>query len=117
MKSKINDFSKDFLTNFATNRKYRGLHHISLILFVLGFILTDTQKNYTGNWDIYVNAALFNYFVGIIYLNMYVLVPKLLFRERAALYLFAMAGVTLGTYFLFLSVEYSILRPYELFPI
>ena len=45
---------------------------------------------------------------------MYVLVPKLLFRERAALYLFAMAGVTLGTYFFFLSVEYSILRPYEL---
>ncbi len=114
MKSKINDFSKDFLTNFATNRKYRRLHHISLILFVLGFILTDTEKNYIGNWDIYVNAAMFNYFVGIIYLNMYVLVPKLLFRERAALYLFAMAGVTLGTYFFFLSVEYSILRPYEL---
>jgi len=114
MKSKINDFSKDFLTNFATNRKYRGLHHLSLILFVLGFILTDTKKNYTGNWDLYVNAAIFNYFVGIIYFNMYVLVPKLLFKERAALYLLSIAGVTLGTYFFFLSVEYSILRPYEL---
>jgi len=114
MKSKINDFSKDFLTSFATNRKYRGLHHISLILFVLGFILTDTKNDYTGNWDIYVNISMFNYFIGIIYFNIYVLVPKLLFRERAALYLFAIAGVTLGTYFLFLSVEYFILRPYEI---
>jgi len=114
MKNKIDNFSKDFLTCFATNKRYRGLHHASLILFVLGFILTDTKRDYTGNWDYYVGAAMFNYFVGIIYFNMYVLVPKLLFRERAALYLITIGGVALGTYFLFLGVEYTILRPYEL---
>ena len=54
---------------------------------------------------------MFNYFVGIIYLNIYVLVPKLLFRERAALYLMTIGGVALGTYFFFLGVEYSILKP------
>jgi Putative regulator of cell autolysis len=114
MKSNINDFSKDFLTNFATNRKYRSLHHFSLLLFVLGFTLTDPKRHFTGNWDTVVNFIVFNYFAGIIYLNMYVLVPKILFRERTVLYLLTITGIALGTYFFFIVVVYSILRPYEL---
>ena len=91
-----------FLYRFLTSSKYRIMRHILLIFFVLLIIsFNQTYIIYQPNLEIlgskiYVLALITTViYIIIIYLNLYVLVPRLLLQKRYLAYGGTLSGLVL----------------------
>ncbi|QIK53817.1 hypothetical protein G7051_05465 [Dysgonomonas sp. HDW5B] len=91
-----------FLYRFLTSSKYRIMRHILLIFFVLLIIsFNQTYITYQPNLEIlgskiYVLALITTVvYIIIIYLNLYVLVPRLLLQKRYLAYGSILSGLVL----------------------
>ena len=91
-----------FLYRFLTNSKYRIMRHILLIFFVLLIIsFNQTYVTYQPNLrvlgpKVYVLALITTVvYIIIIYLNLYVLVPRLLLKKKYLAYGITLSGLVL----------------------
>lgn len=91
-----------FLYSFLTSSKYRILRHILLIVFVLFIIATNqTYGIYQPNLKILGSRIYLLGFITtiiyivIVYLNLYVLVPKLLLQKKYFVYISILSALVL----------------------
>lgn len=82
------DFSNGQLINFLTEKRFRPLRHA---FFLTGFFFLlyggDVFQEFPAPAAYYVLTIIYCTFIGMFYLNMYVLVPVFLFRTRYLLYI------------------------------
>jgi sensor histidine kinase YesM len=95
--------------------KLRLLRHTILILFML-LSLSNDNKEFVGNLDTIVDVAIFVLLLLILYCNMYVLMPRILFREKYTSYVLSVLAFIVGLCFFFIYLDQVLLRPYRIKP-
>lgn len=83
------------MVNFLIEKRYRVHRHLVIWLYL---ILTEFSQpvgpiELLGNYAFYLRIANTLSFALLVYLNMYVLVPKLLFKEKYVQYLLVLVGM------------------------
>lgn len=112
----MKEYMVNSLTKFLTADRYRLYRHLLFLLIAELFALQNTFHGFSGIGCIYANISNMLFFTGIIYLNIYILVPKLLYKNKYALYVLCTSFVVLaGLFFLsiiqgFLYQSYGITR-------
>jgi two-component system LytT family sensor kinase len=83
---------QNWIIDFLIEDKYRLYRHLLIWVYLIFTEFQDatTQKQYSGNYDLYKNIIKMLLFMLAVYANMYVLVPKLLFNDRYLMYLCAL---------------------------
>jgi len=81
---------QSWFVDFLVIDRYRFHRHLLIWIYI---ILTEIPnfngiKRYSGNYDLYYGATKLLLFIPMVYMNMYILVPKLLFKDRYFVYLF-----------------------------
>ncbi|PYF77307.1 sensor histidine kinase [Pedobacter nutrimenti] len=117
MKETSNDQS--LFLRFLMSPKTRLVRHLSLILVLTLLSLLsggEPEQKYYGNITIYVTAALFLWFITPFYLNMYLLVPRLLFKGKLLAYMFTVILLILGSFLLLITGD-EFLQKYRINPV
>lgn len=84
---KDNCFQNNFI-KFLIDPKYRVWRHLSIIIYIIAFSYDSGEiKEYSGDFHYYVKWLWIAYFLAMVYINMYVLIPKLLFKGEYVTYL------------------------------
>jgi two-component system LytT family sensor kinase len=93
-------YRQNWCVNFLVNDKYRFYRHLLIWVYLLYTELGDPndQRQYSGNYDLYRYFAKILLFLLAVYVNMYVLVPRLLLKDQYFAYLFALISVTAMVY-------------------
>src|ERR1700761_639268 len=77
----VKTFNKDILLRLLIDRRYRLLRHWILI-FLLGLTFYDTKMGFPEPASLYVRISIFLVVLSVFYINIYWLVPKLLFKDN-----------------------------------
>lgn len=84
----INSINNTLIPNILTNSKFRIFRHV-VLLFIISIIASgiNVSGEYKSNfYQYYEWLVFFILFAGVIYLNMYVLVPRFLLKNRSTVY-------------------------------
>lgn len=92
----MKEYKVNSLTEFLTTNRYRLYRHLLFLLIAELFALQNTFHGFSGIGCIYANISNMLFFTGIIYLNIYILVPKLLYKNRYSLYILCISFVVLA---------------------
>jgi len=94
---------------FFISPRFRFLRHFLFILFflVVSFSGNNSERQYVGASEFIIKFGFIVICLGIIYFNMYVLVPKILFKDKYWLYFVAV--------FLLMAFAFLMLIPAERF--
>ncbi|HEY0244917.1 MAG TPA: histidine kinase [Mucilaginibacter sp.] len=104
---KINN---EFLVQFIINAKYRLYRHLILIVFI-GATFYNGKDIFTEPANTYSKIAFFSLLLFLFYLNMYWLIPKLLFKDRYLEY-FLWVLILFGVAFILLITTKHFVRSY-----
>ncbi|MEK6523906.1 sensor histidine kinase [Myroides odoratimimus] len=81
------EFSNGFIMSFLTEKRFRFARHA---FFLIGFFLLlyfgDFFKEFPKTIAYYVVFLVYSIFIAMFYLNMYLLIPTFLFKNRYILY-------------------------------
>jgi two-component system LytT family sensor kinase len=93
---------QNWFIDFLIEDKYRFYRHLLIWVYLIftEYRDADAQRQYAGNYDLYHYIGRITLFLLAVYLNMYVLVPRLLFRDRYFAYFMALILMTAGAYLL-----------------
>lgn len=95
--------------------KYRIYRHLSIILYIVLFSYDSGEiKEYSGNFHSYLKWMWIIYFLSMVYFNMYVLVPKLLFRGKYLNYLISLVLFTLCSYLVIKKIDISYFEQFRI---
>lgn len=83
---KPNKLNNDLVLKIITSPKFRIYRHFILMLF-LGVGFANDKEHFIEPINTYINISHFVLLLLVVYINMYVFVPKLLFRDRYLGYL------------------------------
>ncbi|MDB5017264.1 MAG: Histidine kinase [Mucilaginibacter sp.] len=105
--SDLTNLNNDYLLQFITNRKFRVYRHIVLSLFLAATFL-NTKDAFVEPVNTLLKVGAFFLLLLLFYLNMYLLIPKLIFKERYLAYflwIMLLLGITMislyfGRYYL-----------------
>lgn len=86
-----------FSFHFLINPRFRLLRHLLLLLIISVIAFQQSIEEYLYGNTLYA-VSLFLAFAGIVYINIYVLAPRFLFKNKFLLYI----GLTLGVIVLLL---------------
>ncbi|MBC7937796.1 MAG: histidine kinase [Rhizobacter sp.] len=103
--------NNNFLLRFLVESKYRLYRHLVLILFIAAGIYNGKNDVLMEPFDTYVKLAGFILLLLMFYFNMYVLMPKLIFKNKYVEYCLSVAAVLGVLYALFLAGK-ALLLPY-----
>jgi len=78
---------KNIVTGFLLARKLKPVRHLFLWFIAEIFALQNTWAGFEGAGLLYANIANVFVFTGMIYFNIYFLVPKLLIRDKITIYI------------------------------
>jgi LytS/YehU family sensor histidine kinase len=84
---------------FLIDKKYRLYRHLAIWLYI--FVLSydpNEPKEYSGNFHFYNKIIWGLFFLTMVYINMYVLVPRLLFKDKYFPYLFCLITIIVCGY-------------------
>jgi len=76
----VKPFNNDIILRFIIDRKYRILRHLILII-LLGALFYTSKTEFSDPLSTYVKVSSFLILLSLFYINMYWLVPKLLFKD------------------------------------
>jgi two-component system LytT family sensor kinase len=93
---------QNWFVDFLIEDKYRMYRHVLIWVYLIftEFWDANNQRQYTGNYDSYRYIARILLFLLAVYSNMYILVPRLLFRDHYFTYLVALIAMVAITYLL-----------------
>lgn len=102
--------------DFLTEDKYRFYRHLLIWVYLIftEFWDADAQRQYSGDYDLYRYITRILLFLLAVYVNMYVLVPRLLFRDRYFAYLLVLVTMVAITYLLPSTVYQYFFNKYHL---
>ena len=106
MKTQTNNFFLDFLLE----RKYRLFRHLAILLFLFAVIINSKDSKPNEFSSPYAEDLIlcFSFMVIIImfYLNMYLLVPRTLYKKNYIAYLFCLTAIVfIGVFFIIIFVQ------------
>jgi len=90
--SQENFIDENWAIQFVTSAKLRLYRHLFLIAF-FGLALFNSEPEYTEPTETISRIIALMMFLGLVYGNMYVLVPKFLFRNQYGKYVLAVLGI------------------------
>lgn len=116
----MNSSSSNFFLNFLILKKFRFLRHVTILIFLFVVIMNYSGKNLENGMSSYYAYSLlsFTYVMLVIffYVNMYILIPKLLYKKYYVIYLLALLiGVCMEYLFIKIFVYY-VVEPDQLTP-
>jgi two-component system LytT family sensor kinase len=93
---------QNWFVDFLIEDKYRLYRHLMIWVYLIftEFWDSNNQRQYKGNYDSYRYIARILLFLLAVYSNMYILVPRLLFRDQYLTYLVALIAMVAATYLL-----------------
>lgn len=108
---------KNSFPAFLISPRYRVLRHVFLILFFffISFAGNNSDRQYVGMSEWIIRSCFIVFCLGIVYVNMYVLVPRFLFKDRYWLYLGSVLLLIACTFSTLLSAD-SIINLYRIEP-
>lgn len=112
--STLSDINDNFLLKFLVTPRWRLARHV-LIMSIILFIFSGGKPEHTGNIDEYVKVIFLAFFSFLLYFNMYVLTPKLLFKGKY-IWFIALVIVILVLFFLLSLYLEKVLDPYLITP-
>lgn len=101
----MKDYEVNSLTKFLTTDRYRLYRHFLFLLIAELFALQNTFQGFSGIGCMYANISNILFFTGIIYLNIYIFVPKLLYKNKYSLYVLCISFVVLAGLFFLLIIQ------------
>lgn len=93
---------QNWLIDFLIEDKYRIYRHVLICVYLVSTEFWDIndQREYSGNHDVYRYIGKMLLFLLAVYINMYILVPQVLFKDRYLPYLSALVTLTALAYLL-----------------
>lgn len=109
---------QNWFIDFLIEDKYRFYRHLLIWVYLIftEFRDADAQRQYSGNYDLFQYVGRILLFLLAVYINMYVLVPRLLFRDRYFTYFLALIITTAVAYLLPTTIYRHLLEEYQLTP-
>jgi len=103
--------------DFLVDKKYRVYRHL-LIWVYLGITLFDSGgvKEFEDPYNLYIRIMWMIYFLIMVYLNMYVLIPRYLFRGKYINYLLILVGIISVTFAMVRQVHVIYFDPHRVMP-
>ncbi|ALM50733.1 hypothetical protein AMR72_08385 [Flavobacterium psychrophilum] len=103
--------------DFLVDKKYRVYRHL-LIWVYLGITLFDSgdPKEFEDPYNLYIRIMWMIYFLIMVYLNMYVLIPRYLFRGKYINYLLILVGIISVTFAMIRQVHVIYFDPHRIIP-
>ncbi len=108
------DINDNFLLKFLVTPRWRLARHLLIISIIL-FIFSGGKPEHTGNIDEYVKVIFLAFFSFLLYFNMYVLTPKLLFKGKYIWFISLVIVILVLFFLLSLYIE-EVLDPYLIVP-
>nr|WP_295926481.1 histidine kinase [uncultured Dyadobacter sp.] len=109
------DIVQNPLLNFLVSPRMRVYRH--LVPWLLFLLLPDSDtKEYRGGSEVIIGLGVLALFMSVIYTNMYLLVPKLLFRKHYIGYFAIVIGVVVLSFFILETIDKLILSGYRILP-
>ncbi|WP_046247221.1 sensor histidine kinase [Hymenobacter terrenus] len=107
----------DLVLRFLTSKKARVPRHVVGLFLVFIIPFATAQKNlFAGNYD-YLHYGLETvFFASLLYVNMYVLLPKFFYRGRYTWYLILLPATIWLIFFLTQPFQMLFLEPHRLVP-
>jgi len=104
------DFKNDRLLQFITDRKYKIYRHIILLSFLTVTFLNSKDPLFEPA-NTYFKTGIFAFLISLFYLNIYWLVPRLIFKQRYLAYMLWVV-ILLGITLLSFIVAHHYIKPY-----
>lgn len=111
----LSDINDNFLLKFLVTPRWRLARHLLIISIIL-FIFSGGKPEHTGNIDEYVKVIFLIFFSFLLYFNMYVLTPRLLFKGKY-IWFISLVIVILALFFLLSLYLEKVLDPYLIVPV
>lgn len=101
---------------FFISPKYRIYRHL-LVLAYMGvfFISSETPKSWMSIDEILKQFTWHLYFLSMFYLNMYVLIPTFLYKQKYVSYVFCLVIIIISGYLIATSITQSHMKGYRFF--
>lgn len=110
-----NACSQNNFIQFLIDPKYRIYRHLSILLYIVALAYDSGEiKEYSGNYHYLQKWISIAYFMGMVYFNMYVLVPKLLFKARYLTYLTTLVFSIICSLLILKFVAVQYFEPYRI---
>ena len=104
--SPIQTKEKDLLVELLTNRRFHLLRHSVLLVICLIMAVSNFYNDYPLRNHLFAGFCLMAVFLMPIYANIYVLVPRLLFRNRFFPYIMSVIGMIFLTILLLMLLQF-----------
>lgn len=109
------DIVQNPLLNFLVSPRMRIYRHLFPWLLLV-FLPENGTKEYRGNSEGIIGLGVLALFMSVIYTNMYLLVPKLLFRKYYIGYFATVIGVVVLSFFVLEAADKLVLSSYRIMP-
>ncbi|MHA3786894.1 sensor histidine kinase [Flavobacterium hauense] len=109
--------TQNWFVNFFVDKKYRLYRHL-LIWVYLALTLLDRGERieFEEPYDLYIRIMWMAYFLLMVYINMYILVPYLLFRGKYVNYLIKLISIIVITFAIVRQVHVIYFDPHRILP-
>lgn len=109
--------NKSRFVEFFIGKKYRVYRHLLILTYLL-LVMYDPNgvKEYSGPYSFYNKTIWFGYFLLMVYINMYVLIPRFLLKSRFVTYLISLIAMVVCSYALIRIVRTTYIEPYRILP-
>jgi Histidine kinase len=96
---------ENWLFQFFVSSKYRWHRHLMMIVFI-GLALFNSEPEYTEPTETFSRIIALLLFLLLVYINMYLLVPKLLFKNKYVAYGLSVLGIIVISGFIYMIGRY-----------
>lgn len=101
---------------FFISPKYRIYRHLLVFAYMgIFFVSSEEPRNLTSLEDVVKQFTWHAYFLSMFYLNMYVLIPMFLYKEKYVAYLFSLVIIIISGYLIASNITESHMKDYKFF--
>lgn len=112
-----NTCSQNNFIQFLIDPKYRIYRHLSILLYIVALAYDSGEiKEFSGNYHYIQKWISISYFMGMVYFNMYVLVPRLLFKAKYLTYLTTLVFSIICSLLILKLIANHYFEPYRIIP-
>lgn len=112
-----NACSQNNFIQFLIDPKYRIYRHLTILVYIVALAYDSGEiKEFSGNYHYLQKWISISYFMGMVYFNMYVLVPRLLFRAKYLTYLTMLVFSIICSFLILKLIANHYFEPYRIIP-
>lgn len=109
--------TENWFVNFFVEKKYRLYRHLLIwVYLVLTLFDSGDIREFAEPYNTYVRIVWMVYFLIMVYINMYVLIPYFLFKAKYISYLMLLMGIIVVTFAMVRQVHVIYFDPHRILP-